>query len=420
MRRIFNEKTKPLPISKEMVWKAYKKVRSNKGSAGVDNESIQKFEENLSDNLYKLWNRLASGSYFPPAVKEQEINKDNGKKRKLGIPTVSDRIAQQVIKEYLEPRLEKEFHESSYGYRPFRNAHQALTKVRENARKYAWVIDLDITAFFDHVDHKKLLTALEWHAKEKWVNMYVKRWLEAPIAKANGELEEKKGRGTPQGGVISPLLANLYLHYTFDKWMAKHFPTITFVRYADDIVIHCVSEKQSLYVLGKLKQRLSDCNLTIHPEKTHVVYCKASKRKPVLTGKRVKFDFLGFSFRPESKWSKHGDMSLGYDCKISQKSYSKIVKEIKRTRFDRWAKSWQEIADLLNSKIRGWVQYYDGFRSRAMSKVFHRLHNRLIKWIMNRYKRFRGKKRKAIAYLKFIYRRYPYLFYHWSIGYHLV
>lgn len=420
MRRIFNEKTKPLPISKEMVWKAYKRVKTNKGSAGVDNESLQKFEEKLSDNLYKLWNRLASGSYFPPAVKEQEINKDNGKKRKLGIPTVSDRIAQQVIKEYLEPRLEKEFHESSYGYRPSKDAHQALTKVRENARKYAWVIDLDITAFFDHVDHKKLLKALEWHAKEKWVKMYVKRWLEAPIAKANGELEAKKGKGTPQGGVISPLLANLYLHYAFDEWMRKHFPTLSFVRYADDIVIHCVSEKQSLYVLGRLKKRLLTCNLAIHPEKTQVVYCKQSKRNSKQKEKKVGFDFLGFSFRPESKPSKQGGKFLGYDCVISQKSYSKLVGEIKRLRFDRRAKSWQEIADLLNSKIRGWVQYYDGFRPRTLTKVFHRLHNRLIKWIMNRYKRFRRKKRKARAYLKYVYRRYPYLFYHWSIGYHLV
>lgn len=418
MRRIFNEKTKPLPISKEMVWKAYKKVRKNKGKAGIDNESLQGFDEQLSDNLYKLWNRLASGSYFPPAVKEQEISKDNGKKRKLGIPTVSDRIAQQVIKEYLEPRLEKEFHESSYGYRPSKDAHQALTKVRENTRKYAWVIDLDITAFFDHVDHKKLLNALEWHAKEKWVKMYVKRWLEAPIAKANGELEEKKGMGTPQGGVISPLLANLYLHYAFDEWMSKYFPTLSFVRYADDIVIHCVSEKQSLYVLEKLRKRLLECNLTIHPEKTQVVYCRSSNRKQ--KGKKVKFDFLGFSFRPESKRSKHGRIFLGYDCMISQKSFSKIVKEIKRSRFDRGANSWQEIANFLNSKIRGWVQYYDGFRSRTLIRVFHRLHNRLIKWIMNRYKRFRRKKRKARAYLKYVYRHYPYLFYHWSIGYPLV
>jgi group II intron reverse transcriptase/maturase len=418
MRKIFEEKTKPLPISMEMVEKAYKKVKSNKGSAGVDKVSIQQFEENLAGNLYKLWNRMASGSYFPPAVKEQEIKKDNGKIRKLGIPTVLDRIAQQVIKEYLEPRLEKEFHESSFGYRPLKSAHQALTCVRENVRKYAWVIDLDITAFFDNVDHEKLVKALDRHAEERWVKMYVKRWLEAPIAKANGVMQEKQGIGTPQGGVISPLLANLYLHYTFDKWMEIHFPDIPFVRYADDIVIHCTSEKQSLFVLYKIKERLSQCNLSIHPDKTNVVYCKDYRRN--LTGKKVKFDFLGFSFRPESKPSKHGGMFLGYDCEISKKSYSKIVDELKRLRFHVWAESWQHIADVLNSKIRGWVQYYDKFRYRTLTKVFHRLHLRLMKWIMNRFKRFKTSRKRALNYLKFIHRKYSYLFYHWSIGYHLV
>jgi RNA-directed DNA polymerase len=418
MRMIFEEKTKPLPISKEMVRRAYKKVKSNGGSAGADRVSIQEFEENLAGNLYKLWNRLASGSYFPPAVKEQEIRKDNGKVRKLGIPTVADRIAQQVVKEYLEPRLDKEFHDSSYGYRPLRSAHQALACVRDNVRKYAWVIDLDITAFFDNVNHEKLLMALDKHVEEKWVSMYVKRWLEAPIAKANGEIQVKQGIGTPQGGVISPLLANLYLHYTFDKWMEIHFPHIPFVRYADDIVIHCSREEESLFVLAKIEERLSQCNLSIHPDKTHVVYCKDYRRN--LSGKKVTFDFLGFSFRPVSKPSKRGGMFLGYDCEVSKKSYSKIVSEVKGTRFDVWAVSWQQVADLLNSKIMGWVQYYDKFRQRALTKVFHRLHLRLIKWIMNRFKRFRAQKRKAMSYLKFVHRRYSYLFYHWRIGYHLV
>ena len=418
MRKIFEEKTKPLPISKEMVWKAYKKVKSNHGSAGIDNVDLIQYDEHLSSNLYKLWNRLASGSYFPPAVKEQEIKKDNGKKRKLGIPTVSDRIAQQVVKDMLEPRLESEFHESSYGYRPLKSAHQAVSAVKANIRKYAWVIDLDIAAFFDNVAHDKLMLALERHVEEKWIKMYVKRWLEAPIAKSNGTLEQKTGTGTPQGGVISPLLANLYLHYTFDKWMELQYPTLSFVRYADDIIIHCVSEEQAKLILSSLQQRLAACNLTAHPEKTSVVYCKNYRRS--LSGKKSKFDFLGFSFRPKSVPSKQGGMFLGNGCDISQKSYSKLVSEIRRTRFDRWAKSWHEIAELLNKKIRGWIGYYDKISPRTLTKVFHRLHNRLIKWIRNRFKRFKNSKKKAFAHLKYVYKHYSYLFYHWRVGYHLV
>ena len=418
MRRIFEEKAKPLPISKEMVWKAYRKVKGNKGSAGIDGQSITMFEVKLSDNLYKLWNRMASGSYFPPAVKEKDIEKDNGKIRKLGIPTVADRVAQQVIKDYIEPRLEKEFHESSYGYRPLRNPHQALTAVRINVRNFEWVVDLDITAFFDNVAHDKMILALDRHVDEKWIKMYIKRWSEAPMVKANGVQEERKGKGTPQGGVISPLLANLYLHYTFDKWMELKFPDLAFVRYADDIVIHCKTEKQSHYVLEKLQERLKACNLSIHPEKTSIVHCRNYRR--VKQGKKTKFDFLGFSFCPRSKKSKRGGLFLGYDCEISKKSYSEKVKEIKLLKFHKWACTWQDLANLLNSKIRGWVHYYDKFRPRTLTKVFHRLHNRLIKWIINQFKRFKESKKRALSYLKYIRRRYPTLFYHWEIGYPIV
>jgi group II intron reverse transcriptase/maturase len=418
MRRIFEEKAKPIPISREVVLKAYKKVRKNKGGSGIDNVSIEKYESDLSNNLYKLWNRLASGSYFPPAVKEKKIKKDNGKIRRLGIPTVSDRVAQQVIKDLIEPRLEAEFHSSSFGYRPLKSAHQALTCVRENVRNYAWVIDLDITAFFDNVDHEKMLKALDRHVEERWIKMYVTRWLQASVSKENGELSVSEGIGTPQGGVISPLLANLYLHYTFDKWMDLHFSDLAFVRYADDIVIHCRSEKQAQFVLNKLNLRLGECNLSTHPDKTSIVYCKDYRRMEM--GKKVKFDFLGFSFRPEGKPSKRGGMFLGFDCAISKKSYSKIVKEIRDFKFHRWNCTWQQIANLLNVKIRGWIQYYDKIKRRTLTSVFHRLHNRLLTWITNYYKRFKGSKRRAIAYLRHVHRRYPTLFYHWEIGYHLV
>lgn len=418
MRIMFEEKARPIPITGKMVEDAFKKVKSNKGSAGIDKVSLIEFEENLSGNLYKIWNRLSSGSYFPPAVKEQEIKKDNGKTRKLGIPTVGDRIAQQVIKDYLEPRLEETFHDSSYGYRPMKSAHQALESVRKNVRDYAWVIDLDITAFFDNVNHEKMMLAVDRHVEEKWVKMYVKRWLEAPVAKANGEVISKDGKGTPQGGVISPLLANLYLHYSFDKWMEINFPYIPFVRYADDMVIHCHTEAQAKFILDKIKTRLQECNLSVHQDKTVIVYCKDYRRE--IKGKETKFDFLGFSFKPTSVKSNRGGMFLGYDCELSKKSYSKIVKEIKDLHFDRWAKSWQEIVDLLDDKIRGWVQYYDKLRYRTLKNVFHRLHCRLTKWIRNRFKRFKRSRYGALNYLQYVRRRFPNLFYHWTIGYPIV
>jgi RNA-directed DNA polymerase len=416
---IFEEKARPIPVTGKMVQEAFGKVKANHGGAGIDQQSITQFEEHLSENLYKIWNRMSSGSYFPPAVREHLIRKDNGKTRKLGIPTVGDRVAQQVIKDYIEPRLESVFHAQSYGYRPMKSAHQALASVSENVRNYAWVIDLDITAFFDNVAHDKMMLALDRHVEEKWVKMYIARWLEAPIVKANGEIVTREGKGTPQGGVISPLLANLYLHYTFDKWMDKQFPDLAFVRYADDIVIHCKTERQACYVLDKVQSRFNACNLSVHPEKTSIVHCKDYRRKEQ-RGKKTKFDFLGFSFHPMSKKSNRGGMFLGYDSEISKKSYSKIVGELRNSKFDRWAKSWQEIVDLLNAKIRGWIQYYDGFKRGTLKVVFHRLHKRLTKWISNYYKRFNGSGKRAYDYLKYIRRHYPTLFYHWEIGYPLV
>ena len=413
---IFEEKTRPLPISGEMVERAYRKVRSNGGSAGIDGVSLADYESNLSANLYKLWNRMSSGSYFPPAVKEQEIAKSDGKKRKLGIPTVNDRVAQQVVKDYLEERFENIFHDHSYGYRPLKSAHQALTCVTANVREYAWVIDLDIKSFFDTVSHEKLMLALDRHVEEKWVKMYIKRWLEAPIVSQDGSVRHRAGEGTPQGGVISPLLANLYLHYTFDRWMDIKFSHMRFVRYADDIVIHCRTEKQSHYVLDKVRERLAECNLTLHPDKTKIVYCQNYQR-PKLQGKVKTFDFLGFSYRPKSMVSKWGGMFLGFGSEISRKSSGKILGELRASRFDHKAKSWGEIANLLNEKIRGWVQYYDKHRPRTLTNVFYRFHRRLVKWIVNHYKRFKGSKSRAYKHLEYIRRQYPTLFYHWEIGY---
>ena len=312
---LWNE-TKSIPISHQMVWEAYKKVRANKGSAGVDNVSIEEFDANRSKHLYKLWNRMASGSYFPPPVKEVEIPKKDGKVRKLGIPTIGDRVGQMVVKDYIEPRLEAIFSSSSYGYRPKKNAHQALESVRQNCWKTDWVIDMDIKGFFDNINHQKLMLAVEKHVPEQWVRLYIKRWLNMPVLTKSGKLVEKQGKGTPQGGVISPLLANLFLHYALDKWLEKTDKTVKFTRYADDVILHCRSKAHAEQILNKIGERMASCGLELHPAKTKIVYCRDYRRRgkyPV-----VKFDFLGYSFQPRSTKSKRtGKLFLGYDCAIS-------------------------------------------------------------------------------------------------------
>ncbi len=285
---------------------------------------MEEFNSKRSSNLYKLWNRMASGSYFPPVVKEVEISKKDGKIRKLGVPTIADRIAQMVIKDYLEPRFEKIFHPGSYGYRPDKSAQQAVASVRQNCRYYDWVIDLDIKGFFDNIDHSKLMLAVEKHVPEKWVRLYIQRWLTMPIQLKSGELKQRQGKGTPQGGVISPLLANLFLHYALDAWLMRLNSTVEFARYADDAIIHCKSKAQADYILRKLHERMQECGLELHPEKTKLVYCRDWRRKGDF--KTVQFDFLGFSFQPRTaKSQRDGKLYLGYDCAISKSSKQRIV-----------------------------------------------------------------------------------------------
>jgi len=415
---IFNEQTKSIPITKMVVWEAYKKVKSNKGSAGVDQQTLDDFDKVRSKALYKIWNRLTSGSYFPPEVKRVEIRKQDGKTRPLGIPTVSDRIAQQVIKTYLEPRLETEFLENSYGYRPNKSALSAVKKVQENVRKYSWVIDLDIKEFFENVNHELLFKALKLHVSEKWILLYIRRWLEAPVQLPDGTLLSTSGKGTPQGGVISPLLANLFMHYCFDKWLKIHYPLIKMVRYADDIIIHCRTYQESTRLLAEVKQRLTDCGLTAHPEKTKIVYCKKSGRN--LKGFPVQFDFLGFSFRPIRMKLKKGGSFLQFDCIMSRKSKVRITQELRKLNFhNKTQRTIQDLAILLNPKIRGWLNYYGKINRRCLRPVFYYLHHRMIKWILNKYKRFKRSKVKAVRWLRWVCKSYPNLFYHWVLGYQL-
>lgn len=415
---IFKEQTKSIPITKMMVWEAYKKVRRNKGSAGVDQQTLEDFDKIRSKELYKIWNRLASGSYFPHLIKRVEIPKGGGKTRPLGVPTVGDRIAQQVIKTYLEPRLDAEFSENSYGYRPGRSALSAVRKVQENVRKYCWVIDLDIKEFFENVSHELLYKALDRHVSEKWVILYIQRWLETSVQLPDGRLLPKTGKGTPQGGVISPLLANLFMHYCTDKWLEHRFPLVKMIRYADDLIIHCRTYQEATRILTCLKRRLRECGLTAHPEKTKIVYCKKSGR--TLKGFPVQFDFLGFSFRPIRKKLKKGGSFLQFDCIMSRKSKVRITQELRKLDFhNKTQRTIQDLAVLLNSKIRGWLNYYGKINRRCMRPVFYYLHHRMIKWILNKYKSFKRSKVKAIRWLRRVCNSYPNLFYHWALGYQL-
>lgn len=405
--------SKGIPIDRYMVMEAYQDVAKNKGSSGVDNESLKDYEVKKSRNLYKLWNRLTSGSYFPPAVLEVEIPKDDGKKRKLGIPTVGDRIAQQVIKSYLEPRFEAIFSEHSYGYRPNKSAHQALQEVSSNVRQHAWAIDMDIKAFFDNVPHDLLMKALRVHVKEEWVLMYIKRWLEAPIEDENGNQRFREGKGTPQGGVISPLLANLFLHYVFDKWMEKTFPQDKFVRYADDLIIHCDYSIRAHKILASVKERFRECGLEVHEQKTKVAYCRNYKRKNRYH--TVKFDFLGFTFMPRPTAGRNGEMYLGFGCAISQKKVKKIIKELRLSKLHKKTESTlARIAELYNPQIRGWINYFGKFRLYDLRVLFRRFNKRLIKWATNRYKRFKKSRVKAGRWLRELANNFPNLFYHWK------
>ena len=415
MRDLFETKSKPVPITKDMVRAAYRKVRSNKGSAGVDEVSLQKFNENLSGNLYKIWNRMASGSYFPQPVKEVIIPKANGGERKLGIPTISDRIAQEVVKSYLEPRFEAVFLPQSYGYRPNKSAHQALENVRKNVRNYAWVIDMDIKSFFDEVNHELLMKAVDKHVPEKWVKMYLHRWLEAPVQTKDG-LVYKDGQGTPQGGVISPLLANLFLHYVLDKWLEKTFPTVKFVRYADDMVVHCMSEEQSHCVLSEIKKRLTACKLRLSEEKTKITYCQDYRR-----GSRKdypkKFDFLGHTFKPMTKKSKRDTgVFLGFDCEISMKSRTRIIGEWKQLNFQRESTyNLQDLAKMLNEKSKGIINYFGKINALPLEGLFLHLDYRIAKWVKNKFKKLHSYQ-KAFDWLREIKSSYPNMFVHWSVS----
>ena len=407
------DKAKPFCIPKRWVWEAYKRVKANRGAAGVDEQSIAQFEKGLKDNLYKLWNRLSSGSYFPPPVKRVEIRKRDGGTRPLGVPTVSDRIAQAVVKAYLEPELERHFHADSYGYRPGKSALAAVGVARKRCWRYAWVLDLDIRAFFDTIPHDLLLRAVRKHTDRRWVLLYIARWLKAPVQLEDGTLEQRE-RGTPQGSVVSPLLSNLFLHYTFDGWMARHHPEIPFERFADDILCHCRSEAQAQWLRGVLQQRFAGCGLELHPEKTRIVYCKDEDRRGDYPNET--FEFLGYTFRPRRSKNRWGKYFVNFSPAVSNTAAKTMRQTIRSWRLRcRVDKRIDDLARMFNPVIRGWITYYGQYYKSALYPTLRHLDRHLVCWAMAKYKRLRRHRRRAEHWLRRVGRRDQRLFAHWPL-----
>lgn len=405
---------KPFDIPKKLVWKAYLRVKANGGTAGVDGQTTEAFEGDLKNNLYRIWNRMSSGTYFPLPVRRVAIPKSDGGQRNLGIPTVADRIAQTVVTMVLEPYVEPHFHRDSYGYRPNKSAVEAVGKARERCWRYDWVLDLDIRAFFDSLDHGLVVRALRRYTGTRWILLYVERWLRAPVQLADGTQQIPRS-GTPQGGVISPLLANIFLHLAFDTWMRETWPHVPFERYADDVIVHCRTEQEANEVLRSVRERLARCRLEVHPQKTKIVYCKDSNRKGRFSAES--FDFLGFTFRPRRARNRRGEYFVSFSPAISRKA----AKEIRAVMRRGWRirrrtdKNLTDLANMFNPILRGWIQYYGSYYRSALCPIFRSLDRALTKWAMRKYKRLKGHKRRAGRWLGDVRHRSPHLFAHWSL-----
>lgn len=406
-------RAKQFVISESVVRAAFERVKANKGAAGVDEQSVEQFEQNLESNLYKIWNRMSSGTYFPPPVKGVEIPKSSGGIRTLGVPTVADRVAQMVVKLYLEPEVEPEFHPDSYGYRPNKSAHDAVAKATERCHHKWWVIDLDIKSFFDSLDHELMMKMVRLHTNSRWILLYIERWLKAPLQREDGTLVARD-RGSPQGSVISPLLANIYLHHAFDKWMEKYCPKVNFERYADDIVVHCY-EGQTRNVLSAITYRLRQFKLDVHPDKTKIVYCKQADRPGNYPD--TAFDFLGFTFRPRGMRSKDGKLFLGFGPAISDQAAREIRQTIRKWELHkRVGTSLEELARTINATVRGWINYYGRFYRSRLYRSLAGINRFLIKWAMWKYKRRRKQPKQTRAWLIEIAERNPNMFAHWAFG----
>jgi RNA-directed DNA polymerase len=414
MSRVSEPKPKSFDISKRAVWEAYRRVKANKGGAGVDEQSMTEFEENLQRNLYRLWNRLSAGSYFPPPVRAVEIPKRDGSPRILGVPTIADRIAQTVVRSYLEPDVEPVFHEDSYGYRPGRSAHQALRVCRERCWRQDWVLDLDLKSFFDSVPHDLVLKAVAHHTDERWIVLYVERWLKAPLQQQDGSLIERD-RGTPQGSAISPLLANMFLHYTFDTWVTRKFPATRFERYCDDIIVHAASEQHAQMMWAAIAKRLAECGVKLNEQKTRIVYCKDDDRHG--SYEHTSFDFLSYTFRPRLSKSRFGKHFVNFSPAVSGEARTRMRREMRSWSVHcRSDKTLTDLALMFNRQLQGWINYYGRFYKSMLYPVFRHFNDTLVRWAMRKYKRLRRHKTRAYRFIAEIARRQPGLFAHWRFG----
>jgi group II intron reverse transcriptase/maturase len=404
---------KTIAISKAQVEEAYQQVKRNKGAPGYDHQSLLHFEAQKEKELYKIWNRLSSGSYFPPPLRTVMIPKASGAKRPLGIPTVGDRVAQMVIKTLLDPYLEPLFHPDSYGYRPKKSAHQALAITRSRCWKQDWILDLDIRAFFEQVNHLLLNKMLQHYVSEVWILRYLQRWIQAPVEQAQGVLACPL-QGLPQGGVISPLLANLYLHVTLDSWLRKHFPHVKFARYADDMVLHLSSEHEAQALLQAIRKRLAQAKLSLNESKTHIVYCKDSSRKGNYP--TIQFDFLGYTFRPRAAKDKQGKGFTSFLPALSPKARKTMNLKMKQWNSrQKTPLSLEAVAQYWNPILRGWITYYGKFYPSALHWLKERMDELLVRWMRAKYKRFRYRPTRAFQWLKFLRQRQANLFVYWAL-----
>ena len=407
-------KPKSFEISKRAVWEAWLRVKANKGAAGVDEQSIAEFERNLEGNLYRLWNRLSSGSYFPPPVRAVEIPKRDGSSRMLGVPTVADRIAQTVVRSYLEPEVEPVFHPGSYGYRPGRSALDAVGVCRERCWRSDWVLDMDIQSFFDSVPWQLVLKAVARHTDQRWILLYVERWLKAPLQLEDGTLVERE-RGTPQGSAISPLLANMFLHYAFDAWMARQYPTVRFERYCDDVIVHARSEREARRLRDAIAKRLAECGLELNESKTRIVYCQDDDRRG--SHEYTSFDYLGYTFRPRLSKNRFGKHFLNFSPAVSGEASKRMRREMRRWGVARRSdKTLTDLALMFNTTLQGWINYYGRFYKSMLYPVFRHLNETLVRWAMRKYKRLRRHRTRARRFIADVARRQPDLFAHWRWG----
>ena len=412
-----NKKAKPksYQISEHAVREAYRRVKRNKGAEGIDQMTFDDFELNLERNLYKVWNRMSSGSYFPSAVRQVEIPKGNHEVRTLGIPTISDRIAQMVVKLYLEPIVDPKFHEDSYGYRPNRSALDAVSVAKKRCWRFHWAVDLDIKGFFDNLDHTLIMKAVRFHTDIPWIILYIERWLKAPVQTVKGDTIYPH-KGSPQGSVISPLLANLFMHHAFDDWMRRNFPYLPFERYADDLVIHCKSARHPNMILYQVDQRLKECKLTLHPQKTKIVQCLQNKQKE--THYPITFDFLGFTFKPRQVKSRYGSYFRGYLPGMSRKAQKRVRDTMREWGLTSHITLWSlnKVATFINPYVRGWINYYGSCYKEPLREVLNHVNALLVIWAKRKFKSFNRSRWKARKWLKAVAKRDPHLFAMWSMN----